>query len=358
VKNLRTMGRVVWSRTRRHSAVIIVGVLVIGCSFADVKLAAGSSNAVKSKSPSSIQTLTLGAIPDLQADLPLSVGQELAIFSKYGIKLNMVSLTTGPALLAALASGSVDISSVITPPLLGNAIQKGQNLALFCGQIESTTTDLLVSPGSTVRTYKQVENWKRVLSGLKGKTVGVPVLGTGAVLTLQADFALAGLTPHDVTFVAVGSQEGAEAALETGKVDAIFSTPFTTQTLIGTGKAKMLVSLGEVSPLNRNFFGAGFVAQRSWIESHRSVAGHFCEAYQASVDAIPAQKNRKVVKKLLVGTYGVPSNQIASAVGAVSALGTTINSAQLNASIKTSVQYGLLPPSPPLSYKNMVLLPK
>jgi NitT/TauT family transport system substrate-binding protein len=59
------------------------------------------------------------------------------------------------------------------------------------------------------------------ITELKGKSIGVLSIASGAVLTAKSQLRLAGVDPNDVNILPTGTEAGAMAAMRTGQVDAL-----------------------------------------------------------------------------------------------------------------------------------------
>ena len=125
--------------------------------------------------------------------------------SQIGIK--WVEFTSGPPLLEAMSTGSVDLGAVgDTPPIFAQAANA--NIVYVAGSPITNGQGILVPANSTIREIKD----------LKGKRVGF-AKGTSAHNVLIATLETAGLTYEDITPVYL-SPPDAGPAFANGSIEA------------------------------------------------------------------------------------------------------------------------------------------
>jgi sulfonate transport system substrate-binding protein len=175
----------------------------------------GSSSSGSSSSPSassggaavnvSSVTLTIGDQKGTGAEALLKAA---GLINKLPFKANWVDFTSGPPMVQAMGSGSVDIGGVgDAPPVFAAA--GGSKIKIVGARITPAAAGAVVVPkGSSITSIQQ----------LKGKTIAAPE-GTTADYHLLTVLAAAGLTKKQVT---VDNLQPADAlsAFASGKVDA------------------------------------------------------------------------------------------------------------------------------------------
>jgi sulfonate transport system substrate-binding protein len=128
------------------------------------------------------------------------------LLHKLPFPVKFADFTSGPPILQALSSGSLDVGGVgDAPPVFAAA--GGDKIAIV-GALRNSTKDagLLVPKGSSVTSISQ----------LKGKKIAV-AQGSSADYHLLATLTKAGLTPHDVQLVYLQPAQGL-AAFTSGSV--------------------------------------------------------------------------------------------------------------------------------------------
>ena len=134
--------------------------------------------------------------------------QAAGLLHKLPFPVKFADFTSGPPILQALSSGSLDVGGVgNAPPVFAAA--GGDKIAIV-GALRNDTRDagLLVPKGSSVTSVSQ----------LKGKKIAV-AQGSSADYHLLATLTQAGLTPHDVQLVYLQPAQGL-AAFTSGSVAA------------------------------------------------------------------------------------------------------------------------------------------
>ena len=150
-------------------------------------------------------TLTIGDQKGTGAEALL---QAAGLINKLPFKVKWVDFTSGPPMVQAMGSGSVDIGGVgDAPPAFAAA--GGSKIKIVGARITPSAAGAVVVPkGSSITSIQQ----------LKGKTIAAPE-GTTADYHLLTVLAAAGLTKKQVT---VDNLQPADAlsAFTSGKVDA------------------------------------------------------------------------------------------------------------------------------------------
>jgi len=130
---------------------------------------------------------------------------------------------------------------------------------------------------------------------LKGKTLSVDALSTGAAFVLRELVAKNGLTDDDVKYVRAGGTSNRYVELLAGKHDAtLLRTPFE---LLAQNRGYRVLANADM--LGSYQGTAGFV-RRSWAEAHEAAVIGFLKGYRAGVDWIYQPGNREIVEALLV----------------------------------------------------------
>lgn len=154
------------------------------------------------------------------------IGVKNGVYRKYGIDLKLVGIGHGgPELVAAAASGQVDIGEVGTPIL--SAIANGAPLKVIGAPPYKRQPFVLV-----------VRPDVKSFADLKQQTVSVGSVGGGGDQALDFMLKAHGLGPGDVRKILVSAGNGDFAALKSGRVaGAIMAEPFVSEAVAeGSGK--------------------------------------------------------------------------------------------------------------------------
>jgi sulfonate transport system substrate-binding protein len=203
---------------------------------------------------------------------------------KIGIK--WIEFTSGPPLLEAMSTGSVDLGAVgDTPPIFAQAANA--NIVYVTGSPITNGQGILVPANSNIRT----------IADLKGKRVGF-TKGTSAHNVVIATLEKAGLTYEDITPVYLTPPD-AGPAFANGSIEAwaIWDPYFA----IGEKRqnGRILINAHEVAKTN-----SFYLANRDFANTHvretREVINGLAEA------ARWAEANRAEVASALAAVTGVP----------------------------------------------------
>jgi sulfonate transport system substrate-binding protein len=207
-------------------------------------------------------------------------------FAGRQIGIKWIEFTSGPPLLEAMGTGSVDLGAVgDTPPIFAQAANA--NIVYVAGSPITNGQGILVPANSNIRT----------IADLKGKRVGF-TKGTSAHNVVIATLEKAGLTYDDITPVYLTPPD-AGPAFANGSIEAwaVWDPYFA----IGEKRqnGRILVNAHEVAKTN-----SFYLANRDFANTHvretREVIDGLAEA------ARWAEANRAEVASALAAITGVP----------------------------------------------------
>jgi sulfonate transport system substrate-binding protein len=207
-------------------------------------------------------------------------------FAGRQIGIKWIEFTSGPPLLEAMSTGSVDLGAVgDTPPIFAQAANA--NIVYVAGSRITNGQGILVPANSNIRT----------IADLKGKRVGF-TKGTSAHNVVIATLEKAGLTYDDITPVYLTPPD-AGPAFANGSIEAwaIWDPYFA----IGEKRqnGRILINAHEVAKTN-----SFYLANRDFANAHvretRDVIDGLAEA------ARWAEANRAEVASALAAVTGVP----------------------------------------------------
>jgi NitT/TauT family transport system substrate-binding protein len=209
-------------------------------------------------------------------------------FENNEVSTTITKGASAPEMVAATVAGDIDVS--IQPVNVIVAANANGECIDVLGQAAGNINNLIGQPDID---WPNAGDGIRGVRDLKGKTVGVPSRGglneTWLNLLLEAE----GMSPSDVTYVAVGALATAATAFEQKTIDAAVSyAPM--EHVIGEGKYTSLVETVGVSGTPVSDIMAGVVvASCDWIEANPDVALSVCTAYSQAIDAAqdPAQES-------------------------------------------------------------------
>ena len=207
-------------------------------------------------SESYAQTKVIIAHAAMQARVaPLWVAQDQGFFTKYGINHELIFVRTAPVVVAAMASGDIQIGYTGGTAVLG-AAAGGTDLKTLASFTNRVTYDLVTRPE-----IKSPQD-------LRGKRFGVQSIGgtvwMGAILGLEH----LGLEPvrDKIDILAVGDQTVLAQALAAGTIDAtVLDGAFSLRL-----QEKGFPILAQFSKVDLPFASMGIVAQKAYIDKNPS----------------------------------------------------------------------------------------
>jgi sulfonate transport system substrate-binding protein len=196
--------------TRIGAGVVAAGLLFFGvtaCSSSNSGSPSGNSSTTASASTVNVSGVTLN-IGDQAGAGAKALLTAAGLINKLPFKAHWSDFTSGPPMLQAMGSGSIDIGEVGDAPPIFEASAGGQIAVVSALSGDPNAAALLVPANSPITSVAQ----------LKGKTVAVSQ-GSSANYHLLATLTKAGLTIKDITPEYLQPAD-AEAAFASGHVAA------------------------------------------------------------------------------------------------------------------------------------------
>lgn len=259
------------TQSRKPSNWIAAGVLALGLA-APLALAAPSAAQAQDMLEASV-----GFYPGALVSLPALVAKDGKFFEKNGLKVELVPISTGPAMTSAVASGSVTFVNNSWDNLIV-AVDKGLPVRGVAGSTARLPFALIARKG--LELPHLAEGYPGVLKDLTGKNWGVLALGVSIQYIEQKLLTDAGYKDSDVTFLAVGLPATARPALQRGTVDTYLSIEPLPTIVEQTGEAKVVINLADnQGPKLFNDLGYnGWWASTATIDGKPQVVARFVQA--------------------------------------------------------------------------------
>lgn len=194
------------------AALLVIGLLAGGCgddSDDESADSGGQQQATDSKfdfkpEESSVK-IAYGFIDP--TSLPLKLAQDLGLYEKYGLDVELVQVATDGQAVQSLANGAVQAASVGSA-ILPSTTRSGKP-AVMVAPTQSIAFDMLV--GTSDISDPQ---------DLVGKKIAIGVIGDDTHLSVVLALKELGISPDDVTLVQAGNEPERLAALQAGSVEA------------------------------------------------------------------------------------------------------------------------------------------
>lgn len=282
-----------WGPLRGLGAVVALVVVLAGCGGGG-----GGTRATSGGGAQKVRTVKVGFIAGVNA--PLFIARDQKLFEKAGVKPYLIRFDSGAAIFPALRSGSIDVAD-FSNIAYASAAAQGLKPKIFRVLYDiSSTNQLLVKKGSSIKTA----------ADLKGKKVG-SVKASSAYYGLVTYLKQNNMTLHDIQFVSL-DPKSLVPAFQAGDVDAVYAfSPQSTQ----------LVSRGAVPIVSNADTGAPgvelWVARPEWLAGNADVAARLDRAYEQAVELVGTPDGKDVAAKALVANTGVTDDVARALVGDV-----------------------------------------
>ena len=230
------------SRSRLYAVTVlaVAGLAAAGCSSSSSSstsagsTSAGSTSAGSTSSPSASSAVNLSSVTlnigDQKGTGAEAVLTAAGLLNSLPFHVNWTDFTSGPPMLEAMASGSVDIGGVgDAPPVF--AASGGEQVEIVGARTTNGDQDALVVPKNSPITS---------ISQLKGKKIAYGS-GSSGNYNLLTVLTKAGLTTKDVSLVNLQPAE-ALAAFTSGDVDAWDIWPPYVQEVVADDGARVLAT--------------------------------------------------------------------------------------------------------------------
>ncbi|MEG4641563.1 NitT/TauT family transport system substrate-binding protein [Paracoccus pantotrophus] len=232
--------------------------------------------------------------------MPVVLAEQLGLYEKHGVDVELVDFKGGSAALKAVVGGSADVVSGYYEHTITLAAKR-QELSSFVLMGRLPGIAVAVAPGKTdeVKTIKD----------LAGKTVGISAPGSSTDFFLKYMLSQNGLDPNAASVVGVGVGATAVAALEQGRIDAVVTPdPAITQLQNRHADLPVLVDTRKEADTHALFGadypGAALYTRTEWLEQHPEQAQALAAAIVETLEYIhntPAEEIAAKMPPNLVG---------------------------------------------------------
>ncbi len=172
--------------------------------------------------------------------VPAYIAKEEGIYDRHGLDVTLVDFRAAPEATAALFSKQVDLISN-SPGNMMLVNSRGRELVNIIDNYPAHVWSIVVR--QDMATPNKEKGYPAVIHDLKGKTIGVPAIGSDGHNFARRFLRDAGMNPEtDATFLAVGLGPEALAAFKAGQLDAVMAIEPVQSVLVGQG-GKVLLDL-------------------------------------------------------------------------------------------------------------------
>jgi NitT/TauT family transport system substrate-binding protein len=271
-----------------------------------------------------MQHLRVGSAP-VEVGAVAYYAVEEGFFAKAGLDVELVMAANGPAIAAAVASGTVDMGS-------GNALSiaqahdKGLNFVYVApaGAYNSATPTAacVVPKASPVRTAKD----------LNGKTIAVATLGSLGEIAMRAWIDQNGGDITTVKFVEM-PYSAMDTAIVSGRVDAAAMEEPALDRILATN-ARLLAHCYDA--IAKDFSEGGYFATPEFVKTHLDLVRRFAAVIKQT--AIWANANQATTAKILEKLTGISPADLAHRVH----YHDTLDASKIQPLVNAAAKYGTL----------------
>lgn len=289
-----------FGRTKRFAAIALVTV-----SFS------AASQSPTGGSPAPIKV----AVFPVLSTLPFAIADQGGFFAKHNLQIVRISVSSGPALVAATVSGSTDVGFAV--PSSGVPVLRISDKVTVLDDVAVLTDVRLVVAARRV-TPQMKEPFPANIRALKGLKIGVAALGGGTQTATLDAMKAAGLKPTDVTFIGVGGGPSRVAALSHGDVDGIVADPAAVLSVkaggIDTVEVVNYSSKGSIGTSAPDALMSFDIANTAFQKKFPNELGRYCAAMKEARTWSLDPANLGKVAAILAKYLGIPRVEDAQAV--------------------------------------------
>lgn len=193
--------------------------------------------------------------------LPVFVAQQLGIFARHGLEVELKRMGSVDKATAAVRAGEADLA--ITPPegAIADAVGGG-GLRVLAGNVNRLPLTLIANPR-----FKRIED-------LKGAVLGTSSLTEGTAIYTREMLLQHGLAAQDYEFAVVGVHPARWKALQEGTIDAAVQLIPLNFVAIDAGYS----DLGEVSDYIPEIVFTALIGDQAWVAENQDKLVAFLRA--------------------------------------------------------------------------------
>ena len=226
---------------------------------------------------------------------PLFLGQDVGIFKKQNLSLELIFIPGGSLSLQALIGNSLELLMTGGPPVV-NAVLQGAKIKII-GGVTNVLPYTFVTIGG-IRTAEQ----------LKGKKIGISRFGSNTDYVVRLALNQFALPASEVQILQVGGSQARLVAMKSGAIQATVLSPEEALVAEKMGYGVLLDFIEK----GIEFPHVNFVARDDYLNSQGPVVRALMRAYVESVRFYKANRNEAVKK--IMALSKLPERQMAETV--------------------------------------------
>jgi NitT/TauT family transport system substrate-binding protein len=251
--------------------------------------ASAASAGAAAAPPRELRELKIGLISRTFTSLPHWIAEQLGYFAEEGLVLEDIYTSASTAAIAALVSGTVDLTGN-SPSNVILARQQGANL-IMVGGIQNRAMYYMVG----LKEYRSLDD-------LRGKRIGAAGTSTGDAVLIRAMMGAHGLRERDdYTLLRIGGTPDRYSALLAGAIDAVTLIDPFSYAAYDAG----LSDLGAAYDYVPEFQGTATNVQAEWARQNESAVVGFQKALIRGIRWAYDPANREAALRIAVEQTGI-----------------------------------------------------
>ena len=226
---------------------------------------------------------------------PLYLGQDVGIFKKHGLNLEMIFIAGGSLSLQALIGKSLDLLMTGGPPVV-NAYLQGAKIKII-GGATNLLPYMFVATGG-IRSSEQ----------LKGKRIGISRFGSNTDYVVRLALNQFALSANEVQIIQVGGSQARLVAMKSGAIQATVLSPEETLVAQKMGYGILLDFIEK----GIEFPHVNVVVRDDFLETQPQTVRSFMRAYIESVRYYKTHRAEAISK--IVFLSKLPDRQMGEVV--------------------------------------------
>jgi NitT/TauT family transport system substrate-binding protein len=226
---------------------------------------------------------------------PLYLGQDVGIFKKQNLALELIFIPGGSLSLQALIGKSLDLLMTGGPPVV-NAYLQGAKIKIIAG-----VTNLLPYTFVAVGGIRSAEQ-------LKGKKIGISRFGSNTDYVVRLALNQFALPASDVQIIQIGGSQARLVAMKSGAIAATVLSPEEALVAQKMGYAVLFDFIEK----GIEFPHVNFVARDDYLDGQAQTVRAFLRAYVESVRYYKTHRDEAVKK--IIALSKLPERQMAESV--------------------------------------------
>lgn len=229
---------------------------------------------------------------------PLIHGVTAGFFKSEGLDVELTMIQSGPANLAALAGGEIDIGWANVIPAI-NARANGVPLRFFLATQHEDRKNHKVGLYLVATEKSGVKS----AADLAGKRVLVNANANACEIIIKENIALANVKWDDVQKIVLPFPQ-MEAALDFGQADvACTGDNFFVSIMNSKRLNAVVIAEGILPKVEKPFLGTSFYATAPWLDKNQDVALRFGRAFEKSRLALVADREARITTMMKLAGY-------------------------------------------------------